>query len=76
MAENVIPTKVAAAILGMDPQDLRDEMAAGRLDIGWVKPKNKKKMSGRGTDHVYRAKLAAHLGVEPDHVWEQERIHA
>ena len=71
MADEVIPTKTAAQILGMKRQYMLDEMAAGRLDIGWVKPKGKK-MSSHCTYRVYRAKLAKHLGREPDYVWPEE----
>ena len=67
----VIPNKTAAKILGMRKQFMLDEMAAGRLKIGYVKPRGKKAAS-RGTFHVYRAKLAEYLGRPSDYVWPEE----
>jgi len=61
----------AAKILGMSRQWMLDEMAAGRLDIGWVK--KSKKRSGHNTYRIYRAKLAAHLGRPADYQWPEER---
>lgn len=72
MASEVIPTDIAAKILGMNKQWMLDEMAAGNLKIGFVKKKDPKKRSGHGSYRVYRAKLAEHLGREPDHVWPEE----
>lgn len=52
-----IKTEVAARILGMVPCFLRQEMRAGRLDLGYVGGTGKHK-----TYKVYRAKLEAMIG--------------
>ena len=67
----VIPNKVAARILGMSKQYMFDEMAAGRLDIGWMKPRGKKAAS-HGSFKVYRGKLALFLNKPSDYVWPEE----
>ena len=72
MSSEVIPNNIAAKILNMRYQTMINNMETGVLDIGWVKPKDKKKRSGKATCHVYRAKLAKHLGRDPDFVWPEE----
>ena len=65
-----IPLDVAAKILGVRPQGLRQMMAKKQLDIGVI-------IEGGARNHrnqylVFRAKLAKLLGYEPDHHWEEE----
>lgn len=71
MPSEIIRTEVAAKILGMKKQYLLDEIAAGRIDIGWYKPRGSKQ-SSHGTYKIFRAKLARFLGREPDYVWPEE----
>lgn len=64
---DIVSIETAAAILGIYPQGVRDQMAAGKLDIGLVI-----KGKGRNTYRIYRAKLARYLGREQDYVWPEE----
>lgn len=70
-ASEVIPNEIAAKILGMKKQYMFDLMRDKRIDIGTVIPG--KDRHSRSVIYVYRAKLARHLGREPDHVWDEER---
>lgn len=72
MTTEIIPNEVAAKILNMSRQEMFRNMIDGKLDIGWVKPR--KKRTGKATYRVYRAKLAKHLGRDPDYVWDEETV--
>lgn len=65
-----IPLDVAARILGVRPQALRQMMAKKQVNIGAV-------IEGGARNHrnqylIFRPKLAKLLGYEPDHHWEEE----
>lgn len=66
-SSETIPVATAAAILGICPQGVRDQMASGKLDIGLCR-----KSKGRNTYRVFRAKLAKYMGREPDYIWPEE----
>lgn len=59
-AESPVPMKVAAKVLHMDPNEIRNRMDAGILDIGCVFPSQKKR-GVRSYRRVY---------ISPKKFWE------
>lgn len=70
MSSEIISIDVAAKILGMYPQGVRNLMASGKADLGFVS--KAKGRNGHNSYRVYRAKLARYVGREPDYVWPEE----
>ena len=69
-SSEVISVDVAAMILGIRPQGVRNLMSSGKADLGIVIKGNGR--NGHNTYRIYRAKLARHLGRDPDHIWPEE----
>lgn len=70
-SSEVIPLKTVAAILGFREQGVRNLMASGKVDLGFVQKGNGR--NGHNTYRIYRAKLAKYLGRPPDYVWPEEQ---
>ena len=67
-SSELIPVPVAAKILGIYPQGVRDKMAKGELEIGYVQVGKHR----RNTYRIYRAKLASYLGRPSGYIWPEE----